>query len=82
MLPVVLHNLTGIYCLTSEKNSITVTVLENSFPLNILHFLVVTRMKIIRPIIIDANAAIVNNHTAYLQSSFSLPTIASLSLIG
>ena len=55
----VLHNLTEAYWLTSEKNSITVTVLENNFPLNILHLLVVTKMKSIRPIIIDANAAIV-----------------------
>ena len=48
MLPAVLHNLTGIYCLKSEKNNITVFVSENNFPLNILHFLVVTRMKTIR----------------------------------
>ena len=82
MLPVVLHNLTRTYCLTSEKNSNTLTVLENSFPLNILHFLVVTRMKIIRPIIIDANAAIVHHCTVHLQCSFSLPNIASVSPIG
>ena len=63
MLPAVLHNSTGTYCLISEKNSITVTVLENNFPLNILYFLVV-RMKIIRPMIIDANAAIVYHYAA------------------
>ena len=75
-----LHNLTGTYCLISEKNSITVTVLDNSFPLNILHFLVVIRMKILRPIIIDANAAIVYHYTVHLQCSFSLflPNIASV----
>ena len=33
MLPAFLRNLTWTYCLTSEKNSNTVTVLENSFPL-------------------------------------------------
>ena len=72
MLPAVLHNLTGTYCLMSEKNSITVTVLENNFPLNILHFLVVIRMNITRPIIIDTNAAIVYHCTVHLQCSFSL----------
>ena len=84
MLPVVLHNLTGTYCLTSEKNSNTETVLENNFPLNILHSLVVAIMKIIRPIIIDANAAIVYHCTAHLQCSFSflLPNILSVCLIG
>ena len=78
MLPVVLHNLTGTYCLMSEKNSNTVTVLEKSFPLNILHFLIVARMKIIRPIIIDANAAIVYHCTVHLHCSFPLPNIASV----
>ena len=82
MLSAVLHNLTRTYCLTSEKNSITVTVLENSFPQNIWHFLVVTKMKIIRPIIIDANAAIVYHCVSKLQFSFSSPNIATVSLIG
>ena len=82
MLLVVLHNLTGTYCLTSEKNSNTVTVLENSFPLNILHFLVVARMKIIRPITIDVNAAIVYHHAVHLQCLFSLPNVASVCFIG
>ena len=80
----VLHNLTGTYCLISEKNSITVTVLENNFPLNVLHFLVVTRMNIIRPMIIDANAAIVYHCAVHLQYSPSLllPSITSVCLIG
>ena len=67
---------------TVEKNSITVTVLENNFPLNILHFLVVTRMKIRRPIIIDVKAAIVYHCALQLQYSFSLPNIASVPLFG
>ena len=82
MLPAVLHNLTRTYCLMSEKNSITLTVLENDFPPNILHFLVVTKMKIIKPIMIDANAAIVYHCALQLQFSFTLPNIASVSLIG
>ena len=45
MLPAVLHNLTGMYCLMSEKNSMTVTVLEYNLPLNILHSCVVTKLK-------------------------------------
>ena len=71
MLPADLLSLIGTYCLVSEKNSITVTVLENNFPLNILYFLVVIRMKIIRPIIIDANATIVYLCAAHLQCSLS-----------
>ena len=82
MLPAVLHNLTGTYCLTSEKNSITVTVLENNLPLNIQHFLAVIRMKVIRPIIIDANAAILYHCAVHLQFSFSLPNKASVCPIG
>ena len=74
MLPVVLHNLTGTYCLMPE------CVLENNFPLNILYFLVVIRIKIIRPITIDANEAILYHFAAYLQYSFSLllPNIDSV----
>ena len=82
MLPAVLHSVTGTYCLMSEKNSITVTVLENNFPLNMLHFLVVTKMKSIRPIIIDANAAVVYHCILQLQCSFTLPNIASVYFIG
>ena len=80
MLLAVLHNLTGTYCLIYEENSITVTVLENNFPLNILQFLVVIRMKIIRPVITDANAAIIYHYAVHLQCSFSLllPNIASV----
>ena len=79
MLPAFLYNLTGKYCLMSEKNSITVTVLENNFPQNILHFLVVIRMNIIRPIIIDANAAIVYHCAVHFKYSLLqlLPNIAS-----
>ena len=64
----------------SEKSSIIVTVLENNFPLNILHILVVIRMKIIRPKIIDTNAAIMCHCDVHLQYSFSLllPNIASV----
>ena len=81
MLPVVLHNLTGTYCFTSQKNSNTVNVLEYNIPLNILNFLVVVRIKISRPIIIDANVAIVYHCTVHLQCSFSLPNIASVCFI-
>ena len=81
MLPVVLHDFPGTNCLTSEKNSITITVLEYNLPLNILHFLVVIRMKIIRPIIIDANVVIVYHCAVHLQCSFSLPNKASVVLL-
>ena len=81
--PRLLHSLMGTYWLTSEKNSITFTVLENNWPLNILHFLVVAKMKSLRLIIINANAAIVYQCALQLQFSFSLrlPNMASVPLI-
>ena len=77
MLPTVLHNLTRTYCLMPEKNSNIGTVLENKFPLNILHILVVARMKNI----IDANAATMYHCTVHLQCSFSLQNIVSVCFI-
>ena len=53
------HSLIGMYRLTFKKNSITATVLENNSPWNILHFVVVAKMKSVRPMIINASAAIV-----------------------
>ena len=82
MLPAVLHSLTRIYCLTSEKKSITVTLLEYSLLLNILHFCVVVKIKIMIPIIIRINAAIVYHCTTHLCCSFPLPIIAYVLLAG
>ena len=82
MLPAVLHSLTRTYCLTSEKNSITVTVLEYSLLLNFLHFHVVAKIKIMGPIIIKVNAAIVYHCATHLCGSYPLLIIASVCFIG
>ena len=82
MLPAVLHNLTRMYFLMSEKNNITVTVLEYNLPLNILHFHVVTKIKIMRPIIITVNAAIVCHCATHFCCSFPLPNIDYVYFLG
>ena len=66
MLPAVLNNFTGTYCLMSEKNSITVTVLEYNPPLNILYFCVDTKIKIMKPIIIEVSATILYHCMTHL----------------
>ena len=82
MFPAVLDNLTGMYYLMSEKNSITVTVLEYNLVLNNLPFRVVTKIEIMRPIIIKVSADIVYHCMIHLCCSFPLPKIASVCFIG
>ena len=66
----------------SEKNNITVTVLEYNFLLNVVHLCVVVKIYIMRPMTIKVSAAIVYYCAVQFCIIFSLSIKASVCFIG